>query len=216
MPAVDLLARMQATRTHMALVIDEYGGTDGLISIEDLVDMVVGDIEDEHEDDGAPAIQSLGEDTYIADARVSLEEAADILKFNLAEDDIAEGIDTLAGLITTITGRVPARGEVIELPFGLECDVLDADARRIKRVRLYIRRTQSNGEKSPKPAPKSSPTPDMISNKDKFRPDAHETKAAPSDHNQSTMGHDTQQSNAGMSEKKTAKDPLTHGTMSDV
>lgn len=146
MPAVDLLARMQATRTHMALVIDEYGGTDGLISIEDLVEMVVGDIEDEHDDDGSPAIQHLGNDVYIADARASLEETAVTLKLNLAEDDVAEGVDTIAGLITTIVGRVPARGELIVLPFGLECDVLDADARRIKRVRLHVKRAASNGK----------------------------------------------------------------------
>ncbi len=146
MPAVDLLARMQATRTHMALVIDEYGGTDGLISIEDLVEMVVGDIEDEHDDDGSPAIQHLGNDVYIADARASLEETAVILKLNLAEDDVAEGVDTIAGLITTIVGRVPARGELIVLPFGLECDVLDADARRIKRVRLHVKRHKNNAK----------------------------------------------------------------------
>jgi CBS domain containing-hemolysin-like protein len=143
MPALDLLTRMQATRTHMALVIDEYGGTDGLISIEDLVEMVVGDIEDEHDDDGPSTVEHLGNDTYIVDARTSLEDAAELMNVNFKEDDVADGVDTLAGLITTFTGRVPARGEVVQLPFGWECDVLDADARRIKRLRIHIRREAS-------------------------------------------------------------------------
>jgi CBS domain containing-hemolysin-like protein len=143
MPALDLLTRMQATRTHMALVIDEYGGTDGLISIEDLVEMVVGDIEDEHDDDGPSTVEHLGNDTYIVDARTSLEDAAELMNVNFMDDDVADGVDTLAGLITTFTGRVPARGEVVQLPFGWECDVLDADARRIKRLRIHIKRDPS-------------------------------------------------------------------------
>src|SRR5215210_7745894 len=99
MPAVDLLVRMQATRTHMALVIDEYGGTDGLVSIEDLVEMVVGDIEDEHDDAATRMIVPSEDDTFVADARASLEEVSEAIGFDLADEDSAEDIDTLGGFI---------------------------------------------------------------------------------------------------------------------
>lgn len=139
MPAVDLLVRMQATRTHMALVIDEYGGTDGLISIEDLVEMVVGDIEDEHDDVEGPAITSLPDGRFMADARATLEELTAATGVDLSEAEIAEDVDTVAGLIVTLVGRVPSRGEVIRGPDGLEFEILDADPRKIKRLRIQIR-----------------------------------------------------------------------------
>jgi len=138
MPAVDLLVRMQATRTHMALVIDEYGGTDGLVSIEDLVEMVVGDIEDEHDDAAARMIVREG-DTFVADARASLEEASEAFGIDLGVGDMAEEVDTLGGLIVTLAGRVPSRGELIAGPDHLEFEVLDADPRRVKRLRIYRR-----------------------------------------------------------------------------
>ena len=116
MPAVDLLVRMQATRTHMALVIDEYGGTDGLVSIEDLVEMVVGDIEDEHDDASARMIVATEDDTFVADARASLDEVSEALGVDLATEDSAEDVDTLGGLIVTLAGRVPSRGELIAGP----------------------------------------------------------------------------------------------------
>jgi CBS domain containing-hemolysin-like protein len=137
MPAVDLLVRMQATRTHMALVIDEYGGTDGLVSIEDLVEMVVGDIEDEHDDATARMIVRADEDTFVADARAGLEEVSEALGIALSDEDIADDVDTLGGLIVTLAGRVPSRGELIDGPAGLEFEVLDADPRRVKRLRIH-------------------------------------------------------------------------------
>ena len=139
MPAIDLLVRMQATRTHMALVIDEYGGTDGLVSIEDLVEMVVGDIEDEHDDATARMIVRSDNDAYVADARAGLEEVSEALGIDLAAEASAEDIETLGGLIVTIAGRVPSRGELIDGPGDLEFEVLDADPRRVKRLRIHRR-----------------------------------------------------------------------------
>jgi CBS domain containing-hemolysin-like protein len=141
MPAIDLLVRMQATRTHMALVIDEYGGTDGLVSIEDLVEMVVGDIEDEHDDATARMIVKSENETFIADARASLDEVTEALGVDLNDEDSAEDIDTLGGFIVTLAGRVPSRGELIAGPDNLEFEVLDADPRRVKRLRIHRRDT---------------------------------------------------------------------------
>jgi len=138
MPAVDLLVRMQATRTHMALVIDEYGGTDGLVSIEDLVEMVVGDIEDEHDVASGRMILREG-DTFVADARASLEEVSEALGVDLAIGELAEEVDTVGGLIVTLAGRVPSRSELIAGPNQLEFEVLDADPRRVKRLRIHRR-----------------------------------------------------------------------------
>ncbi len=136
MPAIDLLVRMQATRTHMALVIDEYGGTDGLVSIEDLVEMVVGDIEDEHDEEEDVTITQAADGTFIADARASLDEVTETLGVDLSQEEGAEDIDTIGGFIVTLAGRVPSRSEVIEGPKGLEFEVLDADPRRVKRLRI--------------------------------------------------------------------------------
>jgi CBS domain containing-hemolysin-like protein len=145
MPAIDLLVRMQATRTHMALVIDEYGGTDGLVSIEDLVEMVVGDIEDEHDEDATLTVTQAADGTYIADARASLDEVKEMLGVDLTEEEGAEDIDTIGGFIVTLAGRVPSRSEVIVGPAGLEFEVLDADPRRVKRLRIH-RRTLASTE----------------------------------------------------------------------
>ncbi|MFY9291964.1 MAG: transporter associated domain-containing protein, partial [Methylorubrum rhodinum] len=140
MPAIDLLVRMQATRTHMALVIDEYGGTDGLISIEDLIEMVVGDIEDEHDvAEGRLVLRLEGEsEAFVADARAGLAEVAETTGVDLvaAVGEMAEEIDTIGGLIVTLAGRVPSRGEVIAGPGDIEFEVLDADPRRVKRIKL--------------------------------------------------------------------------------
>lgn len=141
MPAIDLLVRMQATRTHMALVIDEYGGTDGLISIEDLIEVVVGDIEDEHDVAEAKQVQRVeGEgEVFVADARTPLAEVSEATGIDLvaAVGDMAEEIDTLGGMIVTLAGRVPSRGELINGPGDLEFEVLDADPRRLKRLRFH-------------------------------------------------------------------------------
>ena len=137
MPAMDLLVKMQASRTHMALVIDEYGGTDGLVSIEDLVEIIVGDIEDEHDLEDAPMIVRAPDGSFLADARTSLEEASASLGADLVHGEVAEEVDTLGGLIAALVGRVPVRGEVIAHPSGVEFEVLDADPRRIKRLRIH-------------------------------------------------------------------------------
>lgn len=135
MPAVDLLAKMQTTRVHMALVIDEYGGTDGLVTIEDLVETVVGDIEDEHDEEELPL---LVEDAggFVADARVPLEDVSAVLGGAIDFGEAGEEVDTLGGLIVTVVGRVPAVGEEFAGPVGWTFEVLDADLRRVKRIRL--------------------------------------------------------------------------------
>ncbi|MDX3977998.1 hemolysin family protein [Shinella sp.] len=142
MLAADLMARMQADRTQMALVIDEYGGTDGLASLEDIVEMVVGDIEDEHDDDEA-MIQRVSDDVFIADARVELEELAEVIGPDFDIRDQLEDADTLGGLIFASLGRIPVRGEVVQAVPGFEFHVLDADPRRVKRVRVTRKRAGS-------------------------------------------------------------------------
>ncbi|WP_136657568.1 hemolysin family protein [Nitratireductor sp. XY-223] len=139
MLASDLMQRMQAMRTQMALVIDEYGGTDGLVSLEDIVEMVVGDIEDEH-DDEADMITQVSEDVFVADARVELEDIVEMIGSDFDVGDKAEDVDTLGGLIFSAIGRIPARGEVVRALPQFEFHVLDADPRRIKRVRIVRRR----------------------------------------------------------------------------
>ena len=135
-----LLQKMQSERTHMALVIDEYGGTDGLVTIEDLIEQVVGAIEDEHDIDEAKSFTREGEGVYTALARTELEEFQAETGIDLtAHDQIDdEEVDTLGGLVFMLSGAVPARGEVIRHPEGPEFEILDADPRRIKRMRVRI------------------------------------------------------------------------------
>jgi CBS domain containing-hemolysin-like protein len=135
MPALDLLVKMQATRTHMALVIDEYGGTDGLASIEDIVEMIVGDIEDEHDETGV-AIQTTPGGYLVIEGRAALGEVGEALGTNFELDEAAEDVDTIGGYLVTLAGRVPSRGELISTPNKIEFEVIDADPRRIKRVRV--------------------------------------------------------------------------------
>ena len=139
MPAVELLVRMQATRTHIALVIDEYGGTDGLVTIEDLIEIVVGDIEDEHDLEEAPTITPDGEGRYSADARATLDELREVTGIDLSQNPVAEEVDTLGGLIVTLAGHVPAQGETVEGPDGLIFEVIEADSRRVKRLSIQQR-----------------------------------------------------------------------------
>ncbi len=137
MRVLDLLLQMRMTRTHMALVVDEYGGIDGLITIEDLVEEIVGEIEDEHDVDAGPQIVEDADGSYIADARLELDalEARVGPLFQTERDD--EDIDTVGGLVATLAGRVPARGELIKHDgSGIEFEVLDADPRRIKKLKL--------------------------------------------------------------------------------
>ena len=135
MLASELMSRMQAGRIQMALVIDEYGGTDGLVSLEDIVEMVVGDIEDEHDED-VPMVTKAGDGVYMVDARAEIEEVARIIGKSFAAEELAEDVDTIGGLIVNALGRVPARGEVVQAVPGFEFHVIDADARRIKKVRI--------------------------------------------------------------------------------
>lgn len=156
MPAVDLLNTMQASRVQMALVIDEYGGTDGLVSLEDLVEIVVGDIEDEHDDEETPDVASLGPNQWVAEARSRLEDIAEVVGADFNMGDIGEEVDTIGGLLFSIAGRVPVRGEVIILDSGFEVEVLDADPRRIKRVRIMRRLQDETHRRSLKKHPRDS------------------------------------------------------------
>ena len=140
MPLHVLLQKMQAERIHMALVIDEYGGTDGLVTIEDLIEQVVGEIEDEHDVDEADNFVRTGAGVYMAQAKTQLEEFEAEIGMDLtSHDEIdAEEVDTLGGLVFMLAGHVPARGEVIQHPDGPEFEVVDADPRRIKRLRVRL------------------------------------------------------------------------------
>ncbi|MES1989467.1 MAG: hemolysin family protein [Pseudomonadota bacterium] len=138
MPALDLLVKMQATRIHLALVIDEYGGTDGLVSIEDLVEEIVGDIEDEHDVDEGPALSRRADGAIDADARAPIEELEELLGLRLVDEDSEDDVETLGGLVFSLVGRVPVRGELIKHPAGLEFEVRDADPRRIKKLRIHL------------------------------------------------------------------------------
>jgi magnesium and cobalt transporter len=141
MPAIDLLARMRATRLHMAVVVDEYGGTDGLVTIEDVVEEIVGEIEDEHDVSEGPLLVEREDGNIEADGRAEIEDLEAILHVDLLPDEVDEEVDTLGGLVFTMLGRIPDVGEVIRHDCGLEIEVTDADARRIKR--LLLRRPQS-------------------------------------------------------------------------
>jgi len=136
MRCADLLLRMRVARIHMALVIDEFGGVDGLVTLEDLLEAVVGDIDDEHDDDRAPDLVIRSGGVIEADARASLEDLEAALGRSLRLPDDEEEVDTVAGLVATLAGRVPQRGEVIVHPLGFEFEVTDADPRRIRRLRI--------------------------------------------------------------------------------
>jgi len=139
MSADDLLRKMQAGRCHMAIVVDEYGGTDGLVTLEDLIEPIVGDIEDEH-DDGEPEIKTLkdrkGGTYWEADARADIEDFEAVFGRDIATPEEDEEVDTLGGVVVSLAGRVPERGEIIRHSYGIEFEVLDADPRRIKRLRI--------------------------------------------------------------------------------
>ena len=137
MRAADLLVRMQASRIHMAMVIDEFGGVDGLVTLEDVIEAVVGDIDDEHDEAAVIQIVARAGGLYEVDARAPLEELEATLGQSLITEDMEEEeIDTAAGLVTALAGRVPQRGEVIAHPAGFDFEITDADPRRIKRLRV--------------------------------------------------------------------------------
>lgn len=161
MRAIDLLAQMQASRIHLALVVDEYGGTDGLVSIEDIVEQIVGEIDDEHDSDEPPDIVRREDGSFIADARASLEDARKVIGEDFVTGEASDEVATLGGYLVSQVGRLPVRGEVISGPGNFEIEVLDADPRRVKRLRIAVRkerpvvRTQRESRRR-EPAPDTS------------------------------------------------------------
>ncbi len=138
MPIGVLLQKMQTDRSHMALVIDEYGGVDGLVTIEDLIEQVIGEIEDEHDTADEALWTEEKPGCYAAASRTPLADFQDVIGFRLVDQEDEEEIDTLGGLVFMEAGRVPARGEVITHPSGVQFEVVDADPRRIKRLRVRV------------------------------------------------------------------------------
>src|SRR5499426_3512240 len=145
MPVLDLLAKMQTTRIHLALVVDEYGGSDGVVSIEDIVEQVVGDIADEHDEDTPPGVVRQSDGSFLADARASLDDLGAVIGDEFDVGEVAKEVDTLAGYVATRIGRVPVRGELVPGPGPFELEILDADPRRVKRLRIYRGLDRQNG-----------------------------------------------------------------------
>jgi CBS domain containing-hemolysin-like protein len=143
MPVAALLLKMRASRIHMALVVDEYGGADGLVTIEDVVEEIIGEIEDEHDLNAAPIMRELPNGDLEMDARLEIEDLEERLGIDLLPDDEDEEVDTLGGMLFSLAGRVPDKGEVIDHSSGLKFMILEADPRRIKRVRLVGARQSS-------------------------------------------------------------------------
>ena len=136
MPALDLLIKMQLTRLHMGVVIDEYGGVDGLITIEDVIEEITGEIEDEHDDKDISMFIKLSPNTFEANARLSIVELEKISQIQLINED--DDTDTIGGLVATVAGRVPQRGEIIKHDSGIVFTILDADPRRIKTIKISL------------------------------------------------------------------------------
>ena len=155
MSVLDLLLKMQTTRLHLALVVDEYGGTDGLVSIEDLVEEVVGEIADEHEVENEPLIRSDPRLGLIADARTPIEELEKHLGLELVSGEQEEDIDTLGGLVFSIAGRIPARGELVRHPSGIEFEVIEADPRRLEKLRIHTPQERPTGSQGDAPTSES-------------------------------------------------------------
>jgi CBS domain containing-hemolysin-like protein len=140
MPASDLLFKMKASHVHLAVVVDEYGGTDGLVSFEDIVESIVGEISDEHDDDEDDVlIKKQNDTTWMADARIAIATLDEMFKVDLLPDDQEDEADTLGGLVFEMGGRVPVRGEVIRHAAGLEFEIVESDLRRVKRVRIHVK-----------------------------------------------------------------------------
>jgi CBS domain containing-hemolysin-like protein len=182
MPALDLLEKMQATRIHLALVVDEYGGTDGLVSMEDIVEQIVGDIADEHDEDELPSIVAQLDGSFVADARASLTDVTAAVGVAFDVGDAAEAVDTLGGYLMTQVGRLPLRGELVPGPAGFEIEVLDSDPRRIKKVRIHrskdrpIERDREGRRRYSAPEATASPTIAPL-------PAAEDTTKTPTDSN---------------------------------
>jgi CBS domain containing-hemolysin-like protein len=145
MPALDLLAKMQAAHIQLALVVDEYGGTDGLVSMEDIVEEIVGEIADEHDEDEKPSVMRQSDGSFVADARASLDDVVAAIGPEFDIGEAGEDVDTLGGYMMAQGGRLPLRGELVSGPKGFEIEVLDSDPRRIKRVRIHRRTDRKIG-----------------------------------------------------------------------
>ncbi len=179
MPVLDLLAKMQATRIHLALVVDEYGGSDGVVSMEDIVEQIVGEIGDEHDEDLAPGVVRQADGSYLANARASLEDVTAIVGPEFDVGEIAQEVDTLGGYIATRIGRVPVRGEVVPGPGRYEIEVLDADPRRVKRLKIYLGLDRPNGSEAARPVgAASSELPVTRDQSVKLSPDTPPSKAS--------------------------------------
>lgn len=156
MRVIELLLQMQVSRTHMALVVDEYGGIDGLVTVEDVVEEIVGEMRDEHDPETKPELIDQEDGTMIADARAYLEDFEERVGYILTEDE-REEIDTVGGLVVTLLGRVPSRGEIIVHPSGVEFEVLAGDPRRVHRLRVRnmpsARAEQEESETAAPPEP---------------------------------------------------------------
>ncbi len=149
MPAPDLLLKMKASHIHLAIVVDEYGGTDGIVSLEDLVEVIVGDISDEHDtDEQSDMLIKMDDQTWLANGQAEIAHVEDALGLKLLAEDQQEAVDTLAGLVFELAGRVPARGEIIKHTSGIEFEIIESDARRIKRVRIHGRATLHPADES--------------------------------------------------------------------
>jgi CBS domain containing-hemolysin-like protein len=159
MPAVDLLAKMQATRIHLALVIDEYGGTDGLVSMEDLVELIVGDIADEHDERAMPAVMRQNDGSFVANGRASLDDVRAAIGEEFDVGEAARDVDTLGGYLVVRAGHVPVRGELVPGPPPFEAEVLDADPRRVKRVKIYRAKNRRPAAPREISAPAKPPAP---------------------------------------------------------
>jgi CBS domain containing-hemolysin-like protein len=153
MPALDLLAKMQATRIHLALIIDEYGGSDGLVSIEDLVELIVGDIADEHDEAETAAVMPQSDGSFLAIGRASLDDVRAVIGEEFDVGDAAQEVDTLGGYLVMRAGHVPVRGELVPGPASFEAEVLDADPRRVKRVKIYRSKDRRPGTARELPTP---------------------------------------------------------------
>jgi CBS domain containing-hemolysin-like protein len=162
MAVLDLLLQMRISRTHMAMVVDEFGGIDGLVTIEDLIEEIVGEIEDEHDLADRPRLIERADGSVIADARAPIEDVESRYGVALLPED-EEEVDTLGGLVFTLAGRVPSRGEVIHHPSGIEFEVLDADPRRVKRLRLRnLPAVSPAAASADAPAPDGMPSPNNV------------------------------------------------------
>src|SRR5690606_15645041 len=156
MPVGDLLQQMQLKRVHMAIVIDEYGGTDGLVTIEDLLEAVVGEIEDEHDEAEVALVRKVNSNVYVASARAELDEVKEVIGPDFDPGEHAEEVETLGGLVFELAGHGPAKGERVNGITGFELEVLAADSRQVKRVK--IQRLTGRPSRAPPPHKGQGPT----------------------------------------------------------